>query len=87
MNRIHECGDMKQAEVWIELEHDQPLLHLNQTASRDDLEENHHLEQIGDTIATVILNVKFCPYCGEKLTGSDGAGVPWFHYHDFSSWK
>ena len=42
-------------------------LHLTREATEDDLEENSNLEEIGESIWTVCVEVSFCPYCGEQL--------------------
>lgn len=76
---------MKFAEVIIEVVDGQAQLQLNQVATERDLEENHYLEEIGQIISTLIVNVKFCPYCGENLTQNNNPAEPWFEHHSFSN--
>lgn len=62
---------------------------IRKNATEEDLEENHHLEEIGETIWQTIIEITHCPYCGVELpieqsdkTKSEGK----FVHHDFSSW-
>lgn len=36
-------------------------------ATEDDLEQNHHLEEVGESIWTFSAQIRFCPYCGMQL--------------------
>ena len=40
---------------------------IERIATEDDLEENHHLEQVGETIWSTAVEIKCCPYCGVEL--------------------
>jgi hypothetical protein len=66
---------------------DQISLQFNSTESN--LEENHHLENVGDIIWLTSLNVLCCPYCGEQLPGlesADKTSYGYFQHNDFSRW-
>ena len=87
----HHCDSLPKAGVSIYVEDDDPAwsLHIQKEATESDLEENHHLENIGDTIWLTSIGILYCPFCGEKLPewGSvkpDGYGQ--FQHHDFSRW-
>ncbi len=41
---------------------------IERTARESDLEENHYLEQIGDTIWQTVSEIYCCPFCGEPLS-------------------
>ena len=43
---------------------------VERSATESDLEENHYLEQVGDTIWSVSVEVNFCPYCGATLNNA-----------------
>jgi len=40
---------------------------ISREATEDDLNNNHHLENIGDEIWSVVAEINSCPYCGGKL--------------------
>jgi len=84
--KVHQCESMDLAEAWIEKGDEGWLLNINKIATEQDLEENHHLEEVGETIYQVAVNVKFCPYCGSKIDGSSDTTVPSFEFYDFSKW-
>jgi hypothetical protein len=86
MEQVHQCKSMQSAEAWIEKNHDEWMLSINRVATEQDLEENHCLEFIGQTIENIMINVIFCPYCGEKMGQPLEDFTPSFHYNDFSKW-
>ena len=86
MSKIHQCESMILAEAWIEAVQGEFRLNLNRIATEEDLEENHDLEEIGQTIGHVAINILYCPYCGEKLIEGSKGFVPSFVYNDFSNW-
>jgi NADH pyrophosphatase NudC (nudix superfamily) len=65
MVNSHNCELLLLAEAWIENRDDNHILNINQIATEDDLEENYHLEEVGQAIFQVAINIRFCPYCGE----------------------
>ncbi len=42
-------------------------LYLVREATKEDLEENHHLEEIGESIWSVRHEISYCPHCGARL--------------------
>jgi len=82
-SRSHHCKSMDYGEVWIE-EDDCCYLNINHIATEQDLEENHYLEEEGQTIDAVALNVLYCPYCGEHLDEKRDEIVPMFRFLDLS---
>ena len=42
---------------------------ITREATEDDLNNNHHLENFGDEIWSVVTEINNCPYCGCKLRG------------------
>jgi hypothetical protein len=86
MEDKHQCGSMALAEAWIEKEDLGWVLRINKTATEQDLEDNHHLEEVGQTIVQITVNVDFCHYCGSKLDDSTNDSIPSFEVYDFSKW-
>ena len=86
MTKVHKCESMKSVEAWIEGTKDEWNLNINHVASEEDLEENHYLEEVGQTVETLSINVRFCPYCGKGLSTSENRIVPSFIHHDLSKW-
>lgn len=62
-------------------------LHLNKVATEEDIENDHTLEYVGQTVKTVKIRVAFCPYCGKKLASDNEAVVPQFQSYNFSRRK
>ena len=71
----HECEYLPQQGIYIEYsEHENEEghvwnLYIQREASESDLEENHYLETVGDTIWSTSLEITHCPYCGIHLPG------------------
>ncbi|MBU0992385.1 MAG: hypothetical protein KJ737_07810 [Proteobacteria bacterium] len=40
---------------------------IQRNATEDHLNENHYLEEVGETVWYTQLEITHCPYCGEKL--------------------
>jgi len=51
---------------------------VERNATESDLEENHYLEQVGDTIWSVSVEINFCPYCGATLNETKGTESKFF---------
>lgn len=51
-------------------------LRLVREATEENLEKDHHLENVGDHIWSVVAEIVYCPYCGQKLRYPDCAGLP-----------
>lgn len=66
------------------------ILSIMREATEKDLEENHFLELVGDTIWETQVAVKCCPYCGEKLPDFDEpeqTEFTWFEHYDHAEWS
>lgn len=46
-------------------------LTISREATEEDLQSNHYLEQVGETIWDTIVEITHCPYCGESLPGAE----------------
>jgi len=65
-------------------------LNIQKQATETDLEENHHLENVGDIIWATEIGILYCPFCGEKLSApaSDIAGdYCQIQHHDYSRYR
>ena len=70
-NLVHDCDQIPRAGVsilsgaaYFEIENLGWCLFVERLATEDDLEKNHHLEEIGGTIRTTAIEIRYCPYCG-----------------------
>ena len=88
----HKCNSLPKSGVYLHFDVEVPAwtLNIQKEATEADLEENHHLENIGDTLWLTSLNILYCPYCGEQLPGLesiDKTGYGYFQHNDFSRWN
>lgn len=94
---IHDCDDMPKDGVSVRVggaylgsEESRWCLFLERLATEEDLEENHYLEEVGETIWTTAVEIKFCPYCGRELfsaqSGSPAKDFGRFVHIDSSGW-
>ena len=63
---------------------------VQQKATDKDLEENHSLETVGETIWYTVVGIAHCPYCGTRLPGDDAAPAARdaeYRHVDSSGWK
>lgn len=59
-------------------------LNITRESTKEDLEKNHYLEDVGEIIWETILEISHCPYCGESLGGiCEGK----FVHRDCSGWS
>jgi len=76
--------------AYFEIENLGWCLFVEKLASEGDLEENHHLEEIGKTIWTTAIEIKYCPYCGVELHDARSRSSPdefgYFVHIDSSAW-
>ena len=86
MDPVHRCKSMDLAEIWLEISEGECVLNINRVATEEDLEQNSYLEEVGQIIEFVGINVKFCPYCGEKIHEPSSEFIPSFSYSNFSKW-
>jgi hypothetical protein len=40
---------------------------ISREATESDLENNHHLENVGDEIWSAVVEINNCPFCGKNL--------------------
>ena len=59
---------------------------ITREATELDIENNHILEQVGDTIWNTFVEINNCPYCGENLRNTALETIEFTHF-DFSSWS
>jgi len=88
MYKQHTCAflDIKHDSTLIIKEDDEPwILRILKLATEDDLENNHHLEIIGDIIDQIEITVCFCPYCGAQLDKLENMLIS-YSYNDSSHW-
>ncbi len=43
------------------------VLYISSPATEEDLEQNPHLEYVGELMQSATLSIKHCPYCGLEL--------------------
>ena len=95
--KIHQCQRLPKSGIQI-IYSDQYLsksefswqLKISREATEEDLEENHYLEEVGETIWTTIVEIECCPYCGESLyleSGGVANGQVEFLHIDSSGWS
>lgn len=86
MAEVHQCKSMEAVEAWVENNQGEWLLNINHVATEQDLEENHYLEEVGQTVEHLAISILFCPYCGEKLDKIQNNIIPEFIHNDYSKW-
>lgn len=62
---------------------------IRREATEDDLEENHYLEEEGETLWETSLEITHCPFCGMSLLGKKDKmyeDYGKFSHDDFSGW-
>ena len=88
--KAHTCKAFPKSGVYLHFDNEVPAwtLNIQKEASESDLEENHHLENVGDIIWLTSMNILCCPYCGEQLPGLDSVDKTsygyYFQHNDFS---
>ncbi|MBF8221034.1 hypothetical protein IHD13_00045 [Halomonas sp. 328] len=89
--RIHHCETLPES-VRIEKDggyfgkEENWVLVVTRLATDEDLEENHYLEEVGETIWCTVAEISHCPYCGKFLGEIRGRDPKTAHF-DFSSWE
>lgn len=92
---IHECPGLPASGIGIifdnQFGHPQMgwRLLIDKEATEDDLEENHYLENVGDSLWSTSVGITHCPYCGidlYALSKSTPVAVGKFVLHDHQSW-
>lgn len=87
MSETHKCKEMELTEAWITCSSGDSHLNINRVATEEDLEENHYLEEVGQIIELVSLQIRYCPYCGALVDGAESQFLPAFTHHDLSRWR
>ena len=62
---------------------------MQRLANESDLEENHYLENIGNTIWTTAVGICYCPFCGDPLPDakrSMSSRDAEYQHVDYSGW-
>ncbi len=89
--RIHQCPNQP-ASVSVERggsyfgKDENWVLVVTRSATEQDLEENHYLEEVGETVWSTVVGISHCPYCGKSLAQIQGGEAEIAHF-DYSSWK
>ena len=63
---------------------------VERCATEADLNENGHLEEVGETIWRTLVGISHCPFCGEALDpqcDSNSARDAHFVHLDLSNWR
>ena len=83
MEMQHKCPllpaegvDIVRAEQVLESDRWAWCLMISQTATEDDLEENHHLEEVGELLWQTNVGINHCPFCGEHLPNASRRSPP-----------
>lgn len=77
--RSHKCAELPKVGVHVHFGRNlsgRPecwSLYLVREATEQDLEENHHLEEVGESIWSVYHEISFCPHCGTELVHPNDA--------------
>ena len=95
MYKIHECNFLPKAGISIVfsdsiIASDKAVwsLIVEREAIEEDLEENHYLENAGDTIWQTDVEIYNCPYCGQALSADKVEhGTANFVHIDSSGWS
>ena len=62
---------------------------VQRLATESDLEENHYLENIGDTIRATAVGISHCPFCGYLLPDAKQSMSPpgaEYQHVDYGGW-
>ena len=76
--RFHRCGKLPSEGVDVVYHCNEVLdrppcwvLTICREATEVDLEESHILDEVGESVLTVTLEITHCPYCGDGLHAPD----------------
>jgi len=94
---IHDCGELPKDGIQILYSIDNIFrrdnawrLIIRREATAEDLMENHHLEEEGETIWETSLEITHCPYCGKYLYENRDVNfkeIGNLVHYDLSGWK
>ncbi|MEJ2619827.1 MAG: hypothetical protein P8163_06085 [Candidatus Thiodiazotropha sp.] len=60
---------------------------IRRESTEEDLEENHHLEEVGEPILEALLEISHCPFCGEQLSNGKSSQYGNYLHRDYSEWS
>jgi hypothetical protein len=90
----HQCPAMPRQGVEIrrddELSDADPpdwVLSIYRQATESDLEQNHYLEEVGETIWNTLIAIRHCPFCGERLSDDSDLGAYPAKHFDYAGWN
>ena len=89
--KFHEC---QYQSAGIRIERSRSYFHkhftwqlvISRQANELDLENNHELEQVGEEMWSTVIEINYCPYCGEKLRRAILSSIEYAHF-DSSGWS
>ena len=92
--KVHECAGMPKSQISVQYsrEGDEAFsdawsLIVRRESTEEDLEDNHYLENVGDTIWETVLEVSHCPFCGEHLNIERCVSEGNVLHRDYSGWS
>lgn len=95
--KLHECEKLPAIGVQILYSMDEVhrkaktwQLTIRREATEDDLEKNHILEEIGETIWETTIEITHCPFCGENLLDKNDVeykDLGLFAHYEHSEWN
>ena len=65
-------------------------IEIYREATEEDLENNHYLEEVGESLWQTVVEIRFCPYCGASLYDPDAEpenNTIEFMHLDQTGWK
>ena len=88
---IHQCPDQRPG---VQVVYSRGIQHgrwtwqlvVTREATQSDLEANHYLEEEGEIIWSMAVEINHCPYCGGRLR-DEPLGTIEFALSDSSGWK
>ncbi len=95
--KLHECE--KLPSTWVQILYAMDNVERNamtwrliirREAIEEDLEENHHLEEEGETLWETALEILHCPFCGKYLLENKDKVFKdheRFQHYDGAEWK
>lgn len=89
--KLHKCHlQPKNVEITLQKEDSENASHWKvnfyRLATEKDLESNHHIEELDETIWSMSAKINFCPFCGEKLNDI-GRKYSEFFLYTFNDFK
>ena len=61
---------------------------IRRVSTEETLEQNHYIEQVGETLWETVLEISNCPYCGKALNATGGGSCEGnFKHRDYAGWS